>query len=144
MSSLPIKEVESLKTLGFYFDKKVTWNTMISQLSTRCHQCMGALYCVREYLSPNGLAVAFRSFVRPVCEYGGVAFVGASATHLSKVQKLAERMSGRVFPMFQSRRAVNANGLLYKLLDFRGRGPLQLFFGQILLILLPIHTVWEM
>ena len=130
MPSLPIKEVESLKILGFYFDKKLTWNTMISQLSTRCRQRMGALFRMREYLGPNGLAVAFRSFVRPVCEYGGVAFMGASATHLSKfdkMQKLAERISGRVFPTLQSRRAASAIGLLCKLLDFCGRGPLQLF-----------------
>ena len=46
---------------------------------------MGALYHVREYLDPKGLAVAFWSFVRPVCEYGSVAFMGASATHLLKV-----------------------------------------------------------
>ena len=54
---------------------------------------------MRNYLGPGGLAIAFRSFVRPVCEYGGVAFMGASATHLSKfdkVQKLAERLSGCV------------------------------------------------
>ena len=63
MSSLPIKEVESLKILGFYFDKKLTWNALISQLSTRCHQRMGALYRVRKYLGHNGLAVTFRSFV---------------------------------------------------------------------------------
>ena len=88
MPSLPIKEVESLKILGFCFDKKLTWNTMISQLSTRCRQRMGALYHVREYLGPNGLAVAFRSFVQFVCEYGDVAFMDASVTHLSKFDKV--------------------------------------------------------
>lgn len=58
---------------------------------------MGALYHVRDYLGPKGLAVAFRSFVRPVCEYGSIAFMGALATHLPRfdeVQKLAERLSG--------------------------------------------------
>ena len=65
-----------------------------------------------------------------MCEHGGVAFMGASATHLSKfdkVQKPAERVSGRVFPTLQSRRAASAIRLLCKLLDFRDRGPLQLF-----------------
>ena len=61
MASLPIQEVESLKILGFYFDSNLTWNTMISQLSTRFRQCMGALYRVREYLGPRGLTVAFGS-----------------------------------------------------------------------------------
>jgi len=55
---------------------------MINQLSTHCHQWMGALYCLRDYLGPKGLAVAFKSFVRSVYEYDGVAFMGASATHL--------------------------------------------------------------
>jgi len=65
-----------------------------------------------------------------VCEYGGVAFMGASATHLSKldrVQKLAERLCGCVFPPLQSHRAASAIELLCKLLNFHGRGPLQLF-----------------
>ena len=56
--------------------------------------------------------------------------MGASATHLSKfdkVQTLAERISGRVFPTLQSRRAASAIRLLCKLLHFRGRGSLQLF-----------------
>ena len=33
MAFLSIEEVESLKILGFHFDKKLTWNTMVSQLS---------------------------------------------------------------------------------------------------------------
>ena len=64
------------------------------------------------------------TFVRLVCEYGSVAFMGASATHLSKfdkVQKLTERMSGGVFPALQPRRAASAIGLLCKLLDLHGR-----------------------
>ena len=74
--------------------------------------------------------------------YGGIAFMGASATHLSKfdkVQTLAERISGRMFPMLQSRHAASAIGLLCKLLDFLGRGPLQLFCPNLLILLL--HTV---
>ena len=81
MTSLLIEEVESLKILGFHFDRRLT---MIHQLSTHCHQRVGALYCVRDYLSPKGLAVAFGSFVRPLSGYDGVAFMGASATHLSR------------------------------------------------------------
>ena len=36
-------------------------------------------------------------------------------------------MHGRVFPTLQSRRAASDIGLLCKLLDFHGHGPLQLF-----------------
>ena len=82
--------------------------------------CMAALYHAREYLGVKELAVAFRSFVRPVCEYSGVAFMGASATHLSKfdkVQKLAEKMSGGLFPALQSCHAASTFGLHWIFID---------------------------
>ena len=54
----------------------------------------------------------------------------AAATHLSKldaVQKMAEKLSECAFPLLHSRRGASAVGVLSKLLDFRGRGPLQQF-----------------
>jgi len=68
-------------------------------------------------------------FVRPVCEYGGVAFMGALTTLLSrfdKVQKLAERLNGCVFPALQSCHATSTIGPLCKLLH--GHWQLQHFF----------------
>jgi len=124
MASLPIEEVKSLKILGFHFDRRLTWDTMIHQLSTCCRQQMEASYRLRDYLSPKGLAVAFRSFVRPFCEYDGVSFIGASATHFDKEQKLAERLSGCVFPALKSSRAASAIRLLCELLNSHGGGQL--------------------
>ena len=86
---------------------------------------MSALYHVREYLGPRSLAVAYRSFVRPVCEYGSAAFKDTVATHLSnfdKIQMLAERLSGCVFPALQSCREANAIRFVCKLLDFMDVG----------------------
>jgi len=60
--------------------------------------------------------------------------MGAAATHLSnfdKVQILAERLSGCVFPALWSRRAASTIGLVCKLLDFCGRGPLQFFLSSL-------------
>ena len=84
-----------LKILGVYFDHKLTWGCMIDQLTVRSRQRLGALFCVREYLGQNGLVVAYKSFVRPVCEYGSVIFMGASAVHLHKldvIQRATERL----------------------------------------------------
>ena len=95
---------------------------------------MGALYHVRDFLGPRGFTVAYKSFVRPVCEYGSAAIMGASATHLSKldsIQKIAERFSGCEFPSLHYHREASAVGLLCKLLDSWGRGPLQQFYPAI-------------
>ena len=91
---------------------------------------MGALYHARDYLCPRGLAVAFKTLVSPVCKYGSVAIMGASATHLSKldtIQKMAEKLSEYTFPSLHSCHEASAVGLLCKLFHFRGRGPLQDF-----------------
>ena len=75
MATLPIDKGDVLKILGICFDRKLTWNYMIDQLTTHCRQQLSALYCIREYLDQSGFTVAYRSFVRPVCEYGGVIFM---------------------------------------------------------------------
>jgi len=101
----------------------MTRSTMVDNMSTRCLQRMGALYRVRDFLGPRGFTVAYKSFVRPVCEYGSVAIMGASATHLSKpdsIQKMAERFSGCKFPSLHSHREASVVRLLCKLLDNRG------------------------
>ena len=130
MATLPIDEVDVLKILGIYFDRKLLWSHMIDQLVIRCRQRLGALYRIRDYLGQNGIVTAFRLFVRPVCEYGNVIFMGASVTHLRKldsVQQAAERMCQVTFPLLSSRRKASAIGLLCKLLDGQCRGPLQNF-----------------
>ena len=69
--------------------------------------------------------------MRPVCEYGSVAVMSTTATHLSKlnaVQKMAEKLSECAFPLLYSHREASAVGLLCKLLDLQCRGPLQQFY----------------
>ena len=117
-----------LKILGVYFDRKLIWGHMIDHLTVRYRQRLGALFHVREYLGQSGLAVAYKSFVRPVCEYGCVIFMSASAVHLHKldaVQKAAERLCQVSFQPLSSCRKASAIGLLCKLLDSRCQQPLQ-------------------
>ena len=104
------------------------WRISIVVESVTYHSCLQKKGSVTN---AKGLAITFKSFVRPICEYGNVAIMGAAASHLSTldaVQKRAEKLSDCTFPSLHSRREASAVGLLCKLLDFRGRGPLQQFF----------------
>ena len=95
---------------------------MIDQLATRSCQQLGAVYCVREYLGQSGLTIAFKSFVRPICECGNIIFMGASATHLHNldlIQKMVERLCGTTFLSLASCRRASSIGLLCKLLDLQ-------------------------
>jgi len=69
VDSLSIAEVDVLRILGIYFDHKLTWSSMINQLAARSRQRLGAIFRARNYLGQSGLTVAFKSFVRPICEY---------------------------------------------------------------------------
>ncbi len=84
---------------------------------------LGAIfYRVREYLGQSGLTIGFKSFVRLICEYGNIIFMGTSATHLHKldlIQKMAEKLCGTTFLSLASRRKASSIGLLCKLLDLR-------------------------
>jgi len=130
MDALCIAEVDVLKILGIYFDRKLTWRNMIDHLAARCRQRLGAIFRAREYLGQSGLTIAFKSFVRPICEYSNIVFMGASVTHLHKldsIQKLAEKLCGTTFSSLASRRNASSIGLLCKLLELQCRDPLQSF-----------------
>ena len=75
----------------------------------------GCCLSCREYLGQSGLTIAFKSFVRPICEYGNIIFMGASATHLHKldfIQKMAERLCGTTFLSLASHCKASSIGLL--------------------------------
>ena len=38
----------------------------------------------------QGLTLAYRAFVHPVTEYGSILMMGASATHLSKLNRMQQ------------------------------------------------------
>ena len=74
--------------------------------------------------------MANRAFVRPVAEYGGILLLGASATQLSKLdrmQQFAEQLCSSSFVPLSRRRHATALGLLCKLLDGTCREHLQMF-----------------
>ena len=86
--------------------------------------------------------VLLLSFVRSVCEYGNVIFMGASVTHLQKldsVQQAAERMCQVTFPLLSSHRKASAIGLLCKLLDGQCRGLLQNFCSLLISVTHTYH-----
>ena len=108
---------------------------------------MGAVYRVREYLGQSGLTITLNLLLgRFVSMYGNINFMGASATHLHKldlIQKMAERLCGTTFLSLASRCKASSIGLLCKLLDLQCREPLQNFCPSLLLSRMPIRHVMD-
>ena len=38
-------------------------------------------FCARDYLAQSGLPIDFKSFVRPICEYSNIVFMGPIYTN---------------------------------------------------------------
>ena len=79
---------------------------------------MGCLRRISEFLGTEGLTLAYRAFVRPVAEYGGILMIGASDTQLSRLnhmQHFAEQLCSSHFTPLQRHRHAVAIGLLCKL-----------------------------
>ena len=72
VDSLSIIEVDVLKILGIYFDRKLTWSSMNDQLAACSCQRLGAVFRARHHLGQSGFTIAFKSFVCPICEYSNV------------------------------------------------------------------------
>ena len=125
-----IPEVSSVRILGFLFDSSLTWQEHIDSALIRGKQCLGQLYRCRSLLGSHGIATAYKSWIRPMLEYGSILYSGAATTHLNRLdsfQARVENMCGITFPPLTNRRNASILGLTCRLLAGEGRGNLQTF-----------------
>ena len=130
MNNVPIEESKVLSILGLHFDSRLTWDYMIDSTVRCCRQRLGCLRRISEYLGTEGLSLAYRAFVRPIAEYGGILLLAAGAIQLSKLdrmQQFAERLCSSSFVPLSRRCHASALGLLCKLLNGTCREHLQMF-----------------
>ena len=125
-----IPEVSSIKVLGFLFDSTLTWQKHIDSVLCRGKQCLGQLYRYRSLLGSQGIATAYKSWIRPSLEYGIMLYSGVAQSHLARLdsfQARVENMCGVSFPSLIVRRRASILGLTCRLLAGEGRGNLLTF-----------------
>jgi hypothetical protein len=125
-----ITQASEVKLVGYTFDEKMSWATMISGLASKARSRLGMLTRLRRVLDDENMKTMYCTFIRPMMEYGSVAFMGAKDTHLiklDKIQSAAEKIGRFKVESLVSRREAAAVALTCKLLDGQGRGVLQSF-----------------
>ena len=125
-----IPEVSSIKVLGFLFDSALTWQKHIDSVLCHGKQCLGQLYCYQSLLGSQGIATAYKSWIRPSFEYGAILYSGAGQSHLAHLnsfQAHVENMCGISFPPLIVHRNASILGLTCRLLAGEGRGNLFTF-----------------
>jgi len=91
---------------------------------------LGQLYRCRSLLGSQGIATAYKSWIRPMLEYGSILYSGAALTHLNclnSFQARVKNMCGFTFPPLTNCHNASILGLTCHLLAGEGRGNLQSF-----------------
>jgi ribonuclease HI len=79
------------KFLGVIFDCRLTWNAHIDYVITKCRKRLGLLRSVsgnKWGASKKALLMLYRALIRPILDYGAVAFCTASNTQLKKMETI--------------------------------------------------------
>jgi len=87
----PIQLEKKAKFLGVVFDDKLTWNTHIKYIVEKCKRRLNLMRAVSGYTwgaSKKSLITIYRTLIRPVLEYGDIAFATASKTSLAKLTSI--------------------------------------------------------
>jgi len=87
----PIKLEKTAKFLGVIFDNKLTWNAHIKYIVEKCKRRINVMRAVSGYTwgaSKRSLTKIYRTLIRPILEYGDIAFSTASKTSLAKLTSI--------------------------------------------------------
>ena len=136
-----ISEVDELEILGVTVDKRLTWNTHISNISSRAGQRLGALRRVAPKLDAFGRGTVYKAQIRSVMEYASLCWMSASATSLQLLDRIQDKALQIIgvdevqactklnIPPLHHRRKVAAATVIYKMhttlcpIDLKGMLP---------------------
>ena len=87
-----ITRVESVKSLGVYIDKHLTWHDHIDKLCTeKVASAIGALKRVRSFITIDASIQIYQALIQPHFDYCCTVWDGLGETLSTKLQKLQNR-----------------------------------------------------
>ena len=83
-----VSEVNHHTYLGITFSFNLRWNTHVDELCTKANKRLNMMLPLKYKLDRRSLENMYKSFVRPVMEYGIVVWGGTYDTSLSKLEEI--------------------------------------------------------
>ena len=120
--------------VGFVFDQKLTFGTMIDKLARKARLRIAALRGLELMLDSSNLKMMYVMFVRSILEYGNLVYMGAAQPHLDKldrVQESAMKLGEFEVESLESRREAATMSLAFDLLDGKGYGELDMYKAKL-------------
>ena len=90
----PLKYEDNIKFLGITFDKKLTFEQHINNIHDKCIKRLNLLKTIsgRSWgANEETIMYTYRTFIRPVIEYGAVLYAHADEYLLKKLQSIETR-----------------------------------------------------
>ena len=88
MSQSQIEEVKEHKHLGITFYRTLTWTNHISEISTKVWKRIGSLRRYKFLLDRGSLFQMYKTFIRPLLEYGDVMWDSCSNENKRTIEKI--------------------------------------------------------
>jgi hypothetical protein len=120
MGGHEVEQLEELKLMGYIFDEALSWGPMIGALAKKARTRTDAIRRMSRSLDSENMLTMYSAFVRPILEYGSTMYMGATPTHLNKldrVQATMERIGGFKAEPLAARREAALIALSLKQLD---------------------------
>ena len=81
----PLEEVLSLKLLGLTICHNLSWESHIYNLASKASRRLGILHRAKSFLGTPELLTTYKAFIHSLMEYCSPLWVGAPASHLSRL-----------------------------------------------------------
>ena len=91
----PLEKVLSFKLLGLTICHDLSWESHISNLTSKANLQLGILRHAKSFLGPPELLTTDKAFVHSLMEYCSPLWAGAPASHLSRLHAAETSGFGR-------------------------------------------------
>lgn len=97
-----IKFDDTVKYLGVYLDKKLTYKKHIDHAVDKAMKCFRALYPIlnkKSKLNANNKIIIYKTVIRPILLYGSFVWGKAAKTHIKKMQVVQNKALKIIFKL---------------------------------------------
>ena len=103
LNGVTLEMVHQHRHLGLIVQSDLRWSSPIKTKLTKARQALHQLFRLRGTISATALCTVYRTYIRPMVEYGSLALSNLSSTQTDQLERL-QRRAARIclrLPLFQ-------------------------------------------
>ena len=97
MNGIVIEEKQSFRYLGVQIDSKLSFIDHITKIENKLSMFCGMFYRLRKVLGKDQLLKAYNAYVKPILQYGGLAYASTDQTKLETIELEIKRLLKIIF-----------------------------------------------